>query len=60
MDKNKKHIADLIENFFYDCEQNGVSDFNVWCKDNLENAAQLDILELVANSVQTIANELYE
>lgn len=60
MNKNKKHVAGLIENFFYDCEQNGVSDFNTWCEDNIENGAQLNILELVYDSVQQIAEQLYE
>ena len=37
MNENKKALYDLMENYFYDCEQNGYSDFETWCEDNIQN-----------------------
>ena len=44
MNENKKALYDLMENYFYDCEQNGYSDFETWCEDNIQNDEQESLL----------------
>ena len=51
-------VLELMENFFYDCGENGVSDFKTWCEDNVtEN--QEAIVENITDEVNRIACELY-
>lgn len=52
-------VLELMENFFHDCGENGVSDFKTWCEDNVtEN--QEAIVENIADAVDRIAYKLYE
>lgn len=57
--ENKKVLADLMENYFYDCDQNGYSDFEVWCEDNLENEEQESLLHQIKDHINVIAGLLY-
>lgn len=59
MDKNKQKLYDLMENYFYDCEQNGYSDFGIWCEDNLDNDEQESLLYEMRDHVNTIAGILF-
>lgn len=59
MDKNKKALYDLMQNYLYDCERNGYSDFGVWCEDNLENKEQELLLFEIVNHVNAITEVLF-
>lgn len=59
MIENKKVLYDLMENYFYDCEQNGYSDFNVWCEDNIQNEEQESLLYEMQGNVNAIAGLLF-
>lgn len=55
MTKNQKVLYDLMEDYFYSCKQNGYSDFEVWCEDNIENELQKDLLFAIVEHVNSIA-----
>lgn len=59
MNKNKKVLYDLMENFFYNCELNGSSDFEIWCEDNLTNDEQESLLYEMKEHVNAIAELLF-
>ena len=59
MNENKKALYDLMENYFYDCEQNGSSDFETWCEDNIQNDEQESLLYEMLEHVNTIAGILF-
>ena len=59
MDEAKKTIKGLIENYFYDCEQNGYSDFDVWCEDNINTEQEEKLFNEVKDHVYAIASILY-
>lgn len=52
-------VLELMENFFHDCGENGVSDFKTWCEDNVTKS-QESIVENIKDEVNRIAYELYE
>ena len=52
-------VLNLMENFFHDCGENGVSDFRTWCEDNITKN-QESIVENIADSVDRIAYKLFE
>lgn len=52
-------VLELMENFFHDCGENGVSDFKTWCEDNVTKS-QESIVENITDEVNRIAYELYE
>lgn len=56
MDKNKKHMLDLIVNMWYNELElgNGTSDFEGWCEDNIENKEQEVLLEKLKDHVNDI------
>lgn len=60
MDKNKKALYDLMENYFYDCEQNGYSDFDGWCEDNIQNEEQKKLYNELREHINAIADLLFE
>ena len=59
MNKNKKALYDLMENYFYHCEQNGYSNFEMWCEDNLENEEQESLAYEMKEHINTIAGLLF-
>ena len=59
MNENKKALYDLMENYFYDCEQNGYSDFETWCEDNIQNDEQESLLYEMLEHVNAIAGMLF-
>lgn len=59
MNEDQKHMSDMMENYLYDCQENGTSDFEVWCEDNIENNEQKNLLYKIKNHVDAIANLLY-
>ena len=59
MNENKKVLYDLMENYFYDCEQNGYSDFETWCEDNIQNDEQESLLYEMLEHVNAIAGILF-
>lgn len=59
MNENQKHLYEMMDNYFYDCKQNGVSDFRIWCEDNIENEEQETYMEMIADHVDAIAYSLY-
>lgn len=56
---DKKAICYLIENYFYDCEQNGHSDFETWCEDEIDNDTQQQLFVKIKDCVNTIADVLF-
>lgn len=56
---NKKALYDLMKNYFNDCEQNGYSDFNIWCEDNIHNEEQESLLYEMQEHVNAIAGILF-
>ncbi len=56
LDGDKKVLYDLMNNYFVDCEISGHSEFKTWCEDNLENAAQEQMLEKIQAHVEAIAD----
>lgn len=59
MNKDRKTLYDLMGNYFYHCEQNGHSDFAVWCEDNLENDEQKRLAHEMSEHVNAIADLLF-
>jgi hypothetical protein len=59
MNNNKKALYDLMENYFYDCERNGHSDFRVWCEDNISNDEQQSLAFEMTEHVNAIADILF-
>lgn len=56
----KKHLYELMENFFYDCSENGVSDFKTWCEDNIDTANEQSLLDDIYEEVNHIASKLFD
>ena len=59
MDKNQRALYDLMENYFYDCKENGYSDFGVWCEDNIDNDEQESLMYEMKEHVNAIAVLLF-
>jgi len=59
MNENKKHMFDMIENYFYYCEDNGYTEFEMWCEDNIENEEQESLFYEMMDHVNTIAGLLF-
>lgn len=59
MNRDRKAMFWQLQNFLFDCESNGVSDFRVWCEDNLETPEQEKLLESIADHVQAVADILF-
>ena len=51
-------VYGLMQNYFYDCELHGHSDFEVWCEDNLENDEQNRLFLEIKEHVDAIADIL--
>ena len=34
-------VLNLMENFFHDCGENGVSDFRTWCEGNITKKSRI-------------------
>lgn len=60
MDKNKKALYDLMENYFYYCEHEGLIEFEMWCKDNFDNEEQENLMYKMKHHVDTIAELLFD
>ena len=60
MNENKKRVLELMESYFYDCENNGISDFDVWCEDNTSNDEQVELINKLKSSIENIAFNLFE
>lgn len=58
-EETKKAMFDLIENYFYDCEVNGHSEFRVWCEDNIGDGAQRELFEKLCDHVEVISDALF-
>lgn len=56
MDKDKLHILNLIIGMWENdlINENGSSDFEIWCEDNLENEKQIELMKQVCDHVNTI------
>ena len=51
--------SDFKGGYFYDCEQNGYSDFETWCEDNIQNDEQESLLYEMLEHVNAIAGILF-
>lgn len=58
--EDKKKVCDLISNYIYNCNQYGYSDFEVWCKDNIGNIIQKELVDAIKVEVNHIADKLFE
>ena len=60
--KDKLHVLGQIENLWYNeitlDNRAGVSEFLMWCDDNLHNEAQKKLAELIAPHVDFISQQL--
>ena len=56
---SEKVLLNLMENYFHNCEQNGYSDFGVWCEDNIENDEQESLVYEIKEHVNAIAGMLF-
>ena len=59
MNRNKKALYGLMENYFYYCETHGFTDFEMWCEDNLENDEQESLAYEMKEHVSAIAGLLF-
>lgn len=59
MDENQREVFSLIEDYFENCRLYGHSDFEEWCEDNLENSEQIWLFNTVKDSVNLIADALF-
>lgn len=59
MNENKKVLCDLMENYLNDCKQNGYTDFEEWCEDNIQNDEQESLLYEMQEHVNVIAGLLF-
>lgn len=59
MNKDKKAIYDLMENYFYYCEENGHCEFEMWCEDNIENDEQRKLFNAISVHAEAIADLLF-
>ena len=55
MNKDKKALYNLMENYFYNCELYGYSTFESWCDDNFENEEQKRLMLEMESWVDNIA-----
>ena len=60
MNEDKLKILNLITNMWHnDIElKNGIGEFEIWCKDNLDNANQMDLMNKVKVHVDAISGFL--
>jgi hypothetical protein len=59
MDKDKKFMADMLENYLLNCQEYGYSDFEVWCEENIQNDTQESLLHELVEHANAIAGLLY-
>jgi hypothetical protein len=58
--KAKKKVFKLVQSYFEECERNGWHDFEMWCKDNIDNDIEKILVKKVANEVTHIGDWLFE
>ena len=60
MNKNRKALYGLMENYFYYCEHEGYCSFDTWCEGNIDNEEQEKIMFAMKYHVETIADILFD
>lgn len=60
MDIDKTTVFGLMENYFEDCKNNGISDFQIWCEDNTNTLEQDLLIARLKNNIEEIAYKLFE
>lgn len=59
MTKAQRKVYGLLESYFFYCESNGYTDFEVWCKDNLDTILEQAIVDTIHKAVNLIADNLF-
>ncbi len=59
MTRAQRNILNQIFNYLEYCEEEGFTDFRVWCIDNTENAEEETLIDRIADEVNFMADKLF-
>lgn len=60
MNNTQEKLYGLLESYLEYCKVNGYTDFEVWCKDNIDTINEAALLYDIYKEVNCIADRLFD
>lgn len=59
MNDIQNKVYGLLENYFEYCKENGYTEFDVWCKDNIDTVDEQWLVDTIYQEVNYVADKLF-
>ena len=59
MNKTQRKVYELLEEYLEYCKENGYTDFEVWCEDNVDTLDEDTLVHRICQEVNYVVDKLF-